>query len=374
MHMSFDFPIISADSYVTEPPECYAAHIHPAYRDCAPRMITDPVRGDVFVIPGMKHSVPMGLVAAAGKPASELSRDGVAFDELHRSGYDATLRVVDQQLDGVSAEVLYPSVGLVLCNHPDANYKHACFVAYNRWLAKFCSQAPDRLLGCGQLALRSVDEGVTDLVRITEAGLRGVMMPGVPAIELDYDDPSWDPFWEAAVGCGLPLSFHVYSTPSCWSATGLNGFLSATHSVQDILGTLVLGGVFERHPALRIVCAGADAGWVPHYLYRMDHAYRHRRLQSHSPLKRLPSEYFAKNIYVAFHGDATAFTHANDMNWRHLMWENGFPHADSTWPTSIESLTEQTTRLRPEQTRAILSANTAELYGIDVNSLTPTTV
>ena len=54
---------------------------------------------------------------------------------------------------------------------------------------------------------------------------------------------------------------------------------------------LVLGGVFERHPKLRVVCVEADAGWVPHYMYRMDHAYkRHRNwLPPGQALSQLPS-------------------------------------------------------------------------------------
>jgi hypothetical protein len=53
--ISFDFPVISADSHITEPPDCYTANIDPAFRDRAPHMVTDDVRGDLFVIPGMKR-------------------------------------------------------------------------------------------------------------------------------------------------------------------------------------------------------------------------------------------------------------------------------------------------------------------------------
>ncbi len=88
--VSFDFPVISADSHITEPPDCYTAHIDPAFRDRAPHMVHDDDRGDVFVIPGMGRPIAMGLVAAAGKPAEELTIAGVDFDELHRSGWDAT--------------------------------------------------------------------------------------------------------------------------------------------------------------------------------------------------------------------------------------------------------------------------------------------
>ena len=44
---------------------------------------------------------------------------------------------------------------------------------------------------------------------------------------------------------------------------------------------LIFGGVFERHPKLRIVCVEADAGWVPHWMYRMDHYYkRHQYMRA----------------------------------------------------------------------------------------------
>ena len=74
------------------------------------------------------------------------------FDDLHRGGWDPTYRLADQDRDGVAAEVIYPTVGMVLCNHPDPDYKKACFDAYNRWIAEYCAAAPDRLLGCGQTA------------------------------------------------------------------------------------------------------------------------------------------------------------------------------------------------------------------------------
>ena len=49
---------------------------------------------------------------------------------------------------------------MVLCNHPDFDYKKACFDAYNRWIAEYCGAHPERLLGCGQTAMRSPEEGI----------------------------------------------------------------------------------------------------------------------------------------------------------------------------------------------------------------------
>jgi len=103
-------------------------------------------------------------------------------------------------------------------------------------------------------------------------------------------------------------------------------------------------------------------------MYRMDHAYsRHRNwLPAGQELSRLPSEYFADNIYVTFQDDWTAFKQADDMNWRRLLWANDFPHSDSTWPWSQEMLAQHTQCLSVEQKQAILHDNTAALYGMTV--------
>src|SRR5437763_10009420 len=51
------------------------------------------------------------------RSAEEIRFSGVRFEDLHRSGWDATARLADQERDGVSAEVIYPTVGMALCNH-----------------------------------------------------------------------------------------------------------------------------------------------------------------------------------------------------------------------------------------------------------------
>jgi len=286
-------PIISADSHITEPPDTYTTRIERRFKDRAPHVVRDPKRGDLFVIEGIDKPIPMGLVAAAGKPAEELSKFGARFDDMHRGGWDPEARLADQERDGVAAEVLYPTVGMMLCNHPDVDFKQACFDAYNLWIAEYCATHPDRLIGVGQTAMRSVDEGIEDLRRIKALGLRGVMMPGNPAVA-DYDDPMYDPLWEAAVGLGLPLSFHILtSQQDTFRVRGpkINAFMSIIRGCQDIIGTFIFSGVFERNPSLRLVCVEADAGWVPHFMYRMDHAWeRHRYWLTGGPLTRLPSE------------------------------------------------------------------------------------
>ena len=368
-------PIISADSHVMEPPGTYIDRIDRKFRDRAPRVVFTPERGDIYVIDGMTDTIPMGLVAAAGKTAEELAiaASTARFDDLHRGGWDPVARIADQDRDGVYAEIIYPSVGMVLCNHPDAEYKAACFDAYNLWISEYCDGNRERLLGCGQTAMRSPQEGIEDLRRIKQLGLRGVMMPGFPVME-DYDSPIYDEFWAAAVDLGLPLSFHILTSRDGVSGKGalghsrgpkLNGFMTIIRGCQDIMGTLIFGAVFERHPKLKVVCVEADAGWVPHYMYRLDHAYkRHRYWLTAGKLSKMPSAYFSENIYVTFQDDWVAFKVMDLCNPRRLMWANDFPHSDSTWPHSQTLLQEHAAGLDTDHKNWLLHDNVAELYGV----------
>lgn len=379
--------MISADSHVTEPPHTYTKNIDPAFRDRAPKIVKDSKGGDGFEIEGMPV-VALGGVAAAGMDPREIVHAGRSFDQLPRGGWDGKARLADQDRDGVAAEVIYPSVGMVLCNHLDGDFKQACFWAYNRWLQEeFCSVAPDRLIGLGQTAVRSVAEAIDDLQKFKEMGFRGVMLPGSPATEEDYDDTSFDPLWRAAVELEMPISFHILTSRSDglrnvsspgeikksdapWRGGLYNAIHSVLKSLQDIIGMFVWGRVFERHPELKLICVEADAGWLPHYAYRMDHFYdRHRYWMKMEDMSQRPSKTLARNVFLTFQDDITALQMVGKVDAHNLLWANDFPHSDSTWPWSQPLLKAQTLHLSDEDKALILRDNTARLYGLDVAAL-----
>ena len=368
-----DGPIISADSHITEPGWTYLDNIDPAFRDRAPFMTDEPGEGACFHVPGMSHKIHLGLHSSAGRQSDQLSMKGVPFDGLHRAGWDAEARVEAQQRDGIDGEVIYPSVGMLLCNHPDIDLKKAMFDAYNRWIAEYCSVAPDRLYGCGQTAARTPAEAVTDLEAIAAAGLRGVMLPGMPGPAYDggpdYDDPAWDDFYTASIDLDLVLSFHIL-TGENYRPRGpkLNSFMSMIRGNQDLIGTFVFGGVFDRVPNLKMVCVEADAGWVPHFSYRMDHAYdRHRNWLAGETLERRPGEYLEDHVKVTFQDDWSALrmAEAGLLKPEQLMWANDYPHSDSTWPYSQAMLADQTSALTSDARAKILGGNAVELYQLD---------
>ena len=130
---------------------------------------------------------------------------------------------------------------------------------------------------------------------------------------------------------------------------------------------MTLQGVFERHPKLKLVCAEGDAGWMPHYMYRMDHAVTFNIDSGLLPgLSKLPSEYLKTNVSMTFQYDWVAFKTANLMDHKRLIWASDFPHTDSTWPESVNLLRKHSSTLIEQQRVDILRNNTANLFNLPI--------
>ena len=365
-------PIISADSHVTEPADMYVGRMPKKYDDTAPRIIRQDNGGDGFLVDGMEGTFPITVASAAGfKLDAFEDRKKAAYADCWAGGWDPKARIADQDMDGVAAEVLYPSLGMHLCNHNDVAYKTACFDAYNSWLAEYCASSPNRLIGLGQTAMATPKQGIKDLETLKKMGMKGVMMPGTPETE-DYDSEIYDEFWAAAVDMDMPLSFHIATYKAGKRDTrgpSANSFMNVIRGNQDIIGMMVFTGVFERFPKLKLVCAEADAGWAPHYMYRMDHLVSYQPKRLPRPLARKPSEYFRQNVYMTFQDDEIAIRLKDMFNQDRMMWASDFPHGDSTWPASQDLLARHTSSMNQTERDKLLHDNVAACYNLDVAAL-----
>src|SRR2546423_8943626 len=170
---------ISAEAHIVEPPGRYGEPIAAKWRDLAPRVEKKDKGVDAYVIDGLANPIPIGLLAAAGIPSSELvAARRHSFDEINPAAFDPDARIAIQDEENIGGELIYASIGMVLCAHPDFSYKTACMAAYNRWLAGFCAQQPTRLFGLAQTAVETVDQTIKDMGTAKAFGPVGMMMTG----------------------------------------------------------------------------------------------------------------------------------------------------------------------------------------------------
>ena len=375
--------VVSADSHMTEPIDLWEERLDAPFRDRAPKVIETPPSEEsprfLFVAEGAPPFPIAGGYAAgrSGKELRDLMQTG--YEAARPSGWDPVERLKDQDLDGVDAEVLYPSLGMMLFAMRDGELQRACFAAYNDWLAEFCRHAPKRLYGVGLVSLENIDKAAGDLEEIAKLGMRGAMIWGAPPADRPYSSRAYDPFWRAAEDVGLPVSLHIIASRGKTSAA-VNDvigestrahagiwYMTVIHEIQESLAHLVLGGVLERFPELKIVSAENDAGWLPHFNYRMDHVYDKYGETWGDDVPLQPSEYVRRQVYATFQDDHTGPAAHEIFGADNFMWASDFPHSDSTFPESRAWIEKNFAGVPDSVRQKIVHDNAVALYGMDVD-------
>ena len=385
--MAAQHRVISADSHMTEPANLWVDRLDEKFRDRAPRVIKKEGKaGYVFVAPGVPE-FPVAGGFAAGRSGKELKEflaranqdDG--YDGARPSGWDPVERIKDQDIDGVHAEVLYTTLGMTLFGLHDADLQRACFSAYNDWLLEFCSHNPKRLIGAALISLEDLGDGVKELRRVAKNGLKGAMIWGAPPRERPYTSREYDPFWAVAQELEMPLSLHVITgkkppkseeerkkvRTDARDQSFVRGYMNLIHEVQRSLTDIIFSGVLMRFPKLKIVSAENDTGWIPHYMYRLDHAFEKFGALMSDPLDMKPSEYVRRQLWATFQDDPIGpmlFRYFGEDN---FMWASDFPHTDSTWPNSLKVIEQDFEGVPAAVKRKIICDNAAKLYHIDLN-------
>jgi predicted TIM-barrel fold metal-dependent hydrolase len=362
----------SCDSHIVEAPEVFLG-LEEKFGERAPRFVEDPPgrKGQYLLWSGGRISA-IGRLGIAGRRLDDPETQRLCeagYAGMRPSILDPVRRLDDQALDGVAGEVLYPSMNLTTFAMADRALVQAVFRRHNDWLRDYCSAAPERLVGVALMPLPDVPEAVAELERAARLGYRVIGIPCSAPIGRPYSDPSYAPFWQAAEAIGLPLTLHIFTggdggmgLPKHWD--GIQSYALAHAVIGVSISQLICGGVAERHPGLRFVCAEWETGWLAHFLERLDHA-AYRSPKDASPdLKLKPSEYFRRQFFATFEDDAIGVRTRHEIGVDNLIWGNDFPHHDAIWPNSQPILARIFEGVPEDEKAKMVGETGMKLYGI----------
>jgi len=309
--------------------------------------------------------------------------------------WDAPMRLGYLDSQGIAAEVLFPNTappfypsGALTSpgprNREEFELRSAGLRAHNRWLADFCSEAPDRWAGFAQVFLDDVDQAISEVRWAKEAGLRGVLLPNDHVLRMaNLYYPEYDPLWSVCAELGLPVHRHTnFPTESVHeggNAAALIGMVEMQFYIVRAIGHMILSGVFERHPELVFVVTEiTSAAEIPAYLAKLDAMTTGLNMGEGTPLKehvadalaalhRTPSEYFASNCYIA--GPTHDLRPAYDLGTPNLMWGADVPHSEGTSPYTIEAVRLMMHDLPDDALDELLATRAAAVYGFDLDEL-----
>jgi predicted TIM-barrel fold metal-dependent hydrolase len=309
----------------------------------------------------------------------DLDGDGVAGEVLYAGGQNGEgLPFMNTGFNVPSAEPLSRRMDVLSqwqrgnVNLPTGSPLSAVGLhIYNRWLADFVSVAPERQVGLMHVPVWDVEASVAELQWGREHGLRGINFPAPRGDLTPYNDPQWEPFWSAAEELDLPLCTHAGAGDIALGISGPGG--SALLMMETgFLGRrgiwqLILGGVFERHPGLRLSVAEQGASWVPELLEDLDSMYYS---QNSSELRRLlpelPSHYWHQNCFIALSFMAHYEAEQRErFGVDKIMWGSDYPHVEGTWPHTLTALRVTFRDIPVEDTRRMLGENAMSVFGFD---------
>lgn len=354
--------LISADSHVGEPADLWLERISPRYRAIAPRLESR-ADSDYWLVEGIAPS-PAGLMISVGKASEDLSK-GRRYSEAPRGSWDPEARLPEIEHDHVFGEVIYPTVAMRFYRVDDLDYQDACIRAYNEWITDFCRSHPDRYKGLGMATVQNVALGVAQLQQVKSLGLAGALIAIAPDEDKPYSHADYEPFWETTASLGLPLSLHVHTGRRGPRSNKMVEKTLNPHVIQRTVAELIFGGVFERHPQLRVVSAENDASWAANFEQRMDYAYRRHRFVEGFSFQQdvLPSKFFRQNVFCTFMDDRSAFVARDEIGLGNIMWSSDYPHTDSTWPNSLQIIAENSAGVPEADVQQIVCGNASMLYG-----------
>ncbi len=304
---------LDADSHIMELPGFLRDNADPGFRDRVPLLAVDGgdvVRDRLSAIEASGGSHPPETVEELLALGSGLIAGPKGYDAL--GAFDRQERSQALDLLGFANQWVFATfaAGHIFSSIDDPAVVAAAATAHNRGMAEFCG-TDDRLWGVGATPLDDPAQAVAELQTIIDLGLRAVWVPHRPAGGRSPGHDDLDPFWALAADAQIPVVLHVggdpLQMPPPWMNTGrpvptdwLGGgenvrgkdMIALHHAAETFIGTLVLDGVLERHPNLRVGVVELGAGWVPAMIRRLDHiAEIWRRSEPElAALTRRPSE------------------------------------------------------------------------------------
>jgi predicted TIM-barrel fold metal-dependent hydrolase len=347
---------ISTDSHVTEPIELYEERVDAAFRGRVPRIET---------VGEWRTLLIEGLGPRKLMPVSE--REVAVVGD-----FEADDRLRDQQRDGVSAEVIFPTFALQACfASDDAEFQRQLCRAYNSWAADVFDD--DRLLPVGMVSMLDIDAAIEDAQAVVDHGFRALFLPAQVPSRL-YNDGAYDPFWAVAEEIGLPLTFHSGTghEPRVVRGPGgavVNYLMGAQLDGPMVILTMAAGGALDRFPELKVVTVETGASWLAWIMTQADAIYADHSMYASPKLSLKPSELIRRQCAATFMYDPVAINNRATTGVETLMWGNDYPHPEGTWPESQAVNADQFDGVSQDDLDAIVSGNAARVFGFDLDQL-----
>lgn len=283
--------------------------------------------------------------------------------------------------EGIELQLVNPTLPLakqheVRRHRPDLEQR-LC-QAYNHWTLERIDGHTDRVVPTAMVSFSDPGEAVAELTRMREAGSRAFLVPLYPIDGRSLAHADLDDVWAAAVDLEMVPVMHVASGSVTfdpgWCNLGSDhdaqaAFLLASSQNPQIaqvpLAAMIIGGVFDRHPELKVLCSEFGLSWVPGWMDNLGPVSRHGTpnigILVGWPLPRPAHDYVRDHVRFSPLPSNQVTDLVADLGIGSVLFASDYPHPEGS-STAVEHFREQVEpTLSDEDVEAFYAGNAREL-------------
>lgn len=340
------------------------------------RFIANPTF-DPVIVPGSIDLFFRGQVPEGVDPKTLARIEPIHPEYQNR---DKRIEVMDQQ--GLAAIIMFPTqacgVEEALKHDPEATV--STLSAFNRWLDDdWGFNYNDRIFSAPMISLADVDATVKELEYLLKAGTRVVHVRPAPVPGKDgprsLGDPLHDPVWAMLAEANVPVAFHLGDSgytryAAAWGGNEnfepfvgkpdpLSQLLVADRAIHDTIASLVVHGVFQRHPKLRVASIENGSDWVSILLKRLNK----KANQTPEYFPDAPLDVIREHVWVAPYYEEDIRALADLIGANRVLFGSDWPHGEGL--ADPVAFVEDLKGFNDAEVASVMRTNTVEFLGYE---------
>ena len=351
--------MFSADDHISLAEDIFYDRFPESLKEQAPRVI---------------HFDGAWTLAMGGKTflPEEFNAVLMQYDPLEgATTHDIEARIRQLESDGIHRELAFPNAMLALMHWPDKSIRQLCFRIYNEYVAELQERSHGRFFGVGVPVWWDAEGARQSLDEMKALGIKTFLLPLSPGKDddgkrIDYNDAAMAPVWEAIEESGLPVSHHIGESPLSSPCADNSILVSMMHNVapfREMFGRYVFGGILDRHPQLRIGWFEGGINWIAAAIQDGEHLYASLKHMGHD-IEHDVRWYWENHMHASFMVDPLGLELIDRIGVDRVMWSSDYPHNESTFGYSEQSLASVVAAVGPTDAAKIVSTNVRSFLGL----------
>jgi predicted TIM-barrel fold metal-dependent hydrolase len=331
---------------------------------------------DPVIVPGCLDLLFRGQIPDGVEPRT-LSQ----VEPIHTEYRDRDARIATMNEQRLNAILMFPTLacGIEQALRDDIPATVATLSAFNRWLEEdwgFSYQ--DRIITAPMLSLADPEAAVAELESLLDRGARIVHMRPAPVPTSDgrgrsLGDTAHDPVWARLAEAGIPVAFHLGDSgyemfAGAWGAEdhfeafrGVDVFsrlLVSDRPIHDTVASMIIHGVFKRHPDLRIASIENGSDWVSLLLKRLHKLFN----QNPRAFAEDPLDTIREHLWVTPYYEEDLRKLADLIGTERVLFGSDWPHGEGL--ADPLTFTKELHAFSEEEVAMVMRTNALELLGV----------